>query len=237
MEVQAANLLRPTLSVSPYPALSTSASSAAGLPTTSPQDSSRSPGRSAINGHWSSYGSPTDTSPVAVSHAAAVAAGATCNFSPYGSSLSAVSSGVPGAVPPHKPPTGYGAYPSSLATSTMSDFLPNCQQIMQNHQALTPLHTSLNPAGRNFPFYPGDVYQTANHHGGMPGSGLFPDLSIPSIPRFDADTAPVYTGLSNDPQNPGEHTFLSPPVLKTLHVTAKPIQRPNSVVTTTRISC
>ena len=216
METQS-NLLRPSLSVSPY-----SSPTVTSLPTTSPPDTSRSP--RAPNG-WN-YGTPVggsggggggggtgatgnnasaDTSPPVVSSHLSGGAG-TCNFTPYGSSLG-VSSSMPSSM--HKSPSGYSSYPS-LSTS---DFLPNCQNIMQNHNALTPLHTSLNTmqsisASRNFPFYPGDVYQTNPHHG-MPGSGLFPDLSIPSIPRFDADTAPTYAGgIGDNAQNSGKMIFL-----------------------------
>jgi hypothetical protein len=210
------NLLRPSLSVSPY-----SSPTVTSLPpTTSPPDpSSRSP--RAPNG-WN-YGNPvggsagnngsTDTSPVVSSHLPGGGGGGGCNFTPYGSSLG-VSSTMASSM--HKSPSGYSSYPS-LSTSNMSDFLPNCQNIMQNHNALTPLHTSLNTmqsisASRNFPFYPGDVYQTNPHHG-MPGSGLFPDLSIPSIPRFDADTAPTYAGgLGDNSQNSGKLCFMFIPL-------------------------
>lgn len=198
------NLLRPALSVSPY-------STSAAAPNTSPPDTASSRSPRALNG-WN-YPSSAAAAAAAASVAAhdtsppVVSPPGTCNFPSYGSSLGmAAAASMPGSM--HKASAGYSSYPS-LSAGNVSDFLPNCQQIMQN-QALTPLHTSLNTmqsisASRNFPFYPGDVYQTNNHHAGMATGGLFPDLSIPAIPRFEADMAPSYAGaLTDSTHNPGE---------------------------------
>lgn len=180
--MEAANNLlgRPTLSVSPYQ------SASAGSLTSSPQDSRR------LNGAWqAAYG---------MNDAVAAAAGhGHCNLGPYASSFGAPS------VPSHKAP--YSSY-APLSGSTVSDFLAgqNCQQ-MQLNQALNPLNSFGAAASRNFPFYPGDMYNPSP--AGMHGSSLFSDLSgMHPLPRFDAE-AMGYPGPLSMDQGAGELTHSS----------------------------
>ena len=96
----------------------------------------------------------------------------TCNFSTY--TLSGANTGISNY---HKGGYGY---------ASTADLIPNCPQ-------LNPL-SSLQP--RNFPFYPGDMYQAnpASIHGGT----LFTD--IPTLQRYEPDGTSSYIPATDSSQ-------------------------------------
>lgn len=110
------------------------------------------------------------------------AAAAGCNF-PYPAPPHGLG-GAGGTSLPNKP----SPYPSF---NPGSDFLPNCQQVPLNQ--LSPLNSL---PTRNFSFY-GDMYNT-NPGPGM-GGGLFSDLSMSTIPRFDDGTTYMTDNCSSNP--------------------------------------
>ena len=123
---------------------------------------------------------------------ATVVSHGTCNYPPYATTLGA--GGVQGT---HKP--AYNPFP------TGSELINNCNPMQINQYPLS--------SHRSFPPFYSEMYQ-ANHTG--MSSGIFTDLSIPPIPRFEPDGPPPMVCNDNS-QNPGKcrqplltiHVFLS----------------------------